>query len=312
MRLQAAEVLKSVYAHWVPEGQILLTNLWSAELAKLTANAMLAQRISSMNTLSAICELSGADVQEIGRAIGTDSRIGAKFLNASVGFGGSCFQKDILNLVYIAQSMGLDVVAEYWRSVVAINDWQKDRFVRTVVGTLFNTVKGKKIAILGFAFKKDTGDTRETAAIDVAKGLLRDGAEVVVYDPKVEERQVYQDLCYEPFEWDHPLANELSHGRLEQIKKKVTVVHDPYEAARDAHAVLVVTEWDEFKAYDWKRIYDGMMKPACVFDGRVILDHAALRGMGFDVYSIGKPVEGRVVVSKGNSRSVNGNGNGGH
>jgi len=295
----AANVLRSVYAHWVPEERILLTNLWSAELAKLTANAMLAQRISSINTISAICEMSGADVQEISRSIGTDSRIGPKFLNASVGFGGSCFQKDILNLVYIAQTLGLDVVADYWRSVVSINDWQKRRFVQTVVATLFNTIKSKKVTLFGFAFKKDTGDTRETAAIDVCNELLKDGAEITVYDPQVGADQVYTDLSFSRFEWDHPLSDQIVAGRTESVKKHVHVSSDPYEAAQGAHGILVITEWDEFKNYDWQRIYDSMVKPACVFDGRLLLNHAELRRIGFTVYAIGKPVEGDVRVSNG-------------
>ena len=184
---QAIAALASVYEHWVPKDRILCTNLWSAELSKLTANAFLAQRISSVNSISALCEATGADIQQVSKAIGTDSRIGAKFLNASVGFGGSCFQKDILNLVYICESVGLPEVARYWDSVVTMNDYQKQRFVMRIIGAMFNTIKMKKVAIYGFAFKKDTGDTRETPAIDVCRGLLADGANLCIYDPKVTE-----------------------------------------------------------------------------------------------------------------------------
>ena len=283
---QAIATLASVYEHWIPKDRILCTNLWSAELSKLTANAMLAQRISSMNSISALCEATGADVQQVARAIGTDSRIGPKFLNASVGFGGSCFQKDILNLVYICESVGLEQVARYWHSVVTMNDYQKERFVERVISACFNTIKNKKIGIMGFAFKKDTGDTRETPAIDVCHGLLRDGAKLCVYDPKVEENQIHVDLDTAKFEWDHPGV------RAPPVSKEnVGVVTDPMEAARGAHALCVLTEWDEFKSYDYQTIYDSMVKPAFIFDGRNILDHQKLRDIGFIVYALGKPLD---------------------
>jgi UDPglucose 6-dehydrogenase len=177
--------LAAVYQFWVPAERIITTNTWSSELSKLAANAFLAQRVSSINAMSAICEETGADVSEVARAIGKDSRIGAKFLQAGVGFGGSCFQKDILNLVYLAESLHLPVVAAYWRAVVDMNDWQERRFSGHIVRSLFNTVAGKKIAILGFAFKKNTGDTREAPAIYVCRDLLEEGAHITIYDPKV-------------------------------------------------------------------------------------------------------------------------------
>ena len=305
----AVEVVVGLYAHWVPRDRILTTNLWSAELSKLTANAFLAQRISSINSISALCEQTGADVREISRAIGTDSRIGGKFLNASVGYGGSCFQKDILNLVYICEQQGLNEVAEYWRSVVEINDWQKDRFVRRIVSAMYNTIRGKKLAILGFAFKKDTGDTRETPAIDVCKGLLGDGAELAVYDPKVERDEVYRSLSETKFAWDHPLHTRVpgtpqGHKRQrsfsettqgppcgEGLEDKVSVAEDAYEAAKGAHALCILTEWDEFRGLDFQRIYSGMPKPAYIFDGRNVLDHTALREIGFLVYALGQPLK---------------------
>jgi len=274
--LEAIEALTSVYASWVSRERIIQTRLWSSELSKLTANAFLAQRISSINSISALCEVTGADVDEVAFAIGSDSRIGSKFLKSSVGFGGSCFQKDILNLVYLCEYFGLPEAASYWEQVIILNDYQKRRFAMNIIQTLFNTVSGKKIAMLGWAFKKDTNDTRESAAIYVTDHLLNDMANVWVYDPKVPEKAMYADLDY------------LETRSKEENRKLLKVVHDPYEACKDAHAIAVITEWDEFKTYDWKRIYDGMMKPAFIFDGRNILDHKKLMEIGFKVKAIGK------------------------
>lgn len=272
---KAIQALVDIYAYWVPKEKILTTNVWSSELSKLTANAFLAQRVSSINSLSELCEKTGADVNEVAKAIGLDSRIGSKFLKASVGFGGSCFQKDILNLVYIAKSYGLHEVADYWEQVVIMNDHQKRRFATNIIKTLYNTVSGKNITFLGWAFKKDTNDTRESAAIYVADDLLSEQAIIRVYDPKVSEDQIQYDLNY--------LATRTSV----QNAQGVQVFQDPYEACKDVHAIAVLTEWDEFKTYDWQRIYDGMLKPAFVFDGRNLLDRAALEKIGFAYYSIG-------------------------
>lgn len=272
----AQQALVDVYANWVPREQILTTNVWSSELSKLTANAFLAQRVSSINALSELCEVTEADISEVARAIGTDSRIGSKFLNASVGFGGSCFQKDILNLVYIAQTYGLQEVADYWEQVIIMNDHQKRRFAKKIVKTLFNTVSGKKITLLGWAFKKDTNDTRESAAIYVADYLLSEEAHVTVYDPKVNARQIYADLDY------------LGTRSSEENRRLLTVVTDPQQAVNQAHAIAVLTEWDEFSDYNWKEVYDNMLKPAFLFDGRRLLDHNLLKSIGFDVYTIGK------------------------
>ena len=268
-----------MYANWVPKEQIITANLWSAELSKLAANAFLAQRISSINAMSALCEATGADVAQVAHSIGTDSRIGPKFLNASVGFGGSCFQKDILNLAYICECHGLKEVADYWYSVVGMNDYQKSRFVRRVVSAMFNTIRNKKIAMLGFAFKKDTGDTRETPAIDVGKGLIEDGAQLAIYDPQVKEDQIAYDM--------------------EGMMGNITCYKTAKEALQDAHAVTIMTEWDEFKSYDWKEIYDVMQKPAFVFDGRLILDHDHLREIGFIVYALGKPIDPFIKSAEG-------------
>ena len=272
---KAIQALVDVYANWVPKDRILTTNVWSSELSKLTANAFLAQRVSSINAMSELCEKTGADVNEVARAIGMDSRIGSKFLKSSVGFGGSCFQKDILNLVYISKSFGLHEVADYWEQVIIMNDHQKRRFSKKIVSTLYNTVADKKITFLGWAFKKDTNDTRESAAIYVADDLINEQANIAVFDPKVEYNQVISDLNY--------LESRAPHKNEAFVKS----FSDPYEACKDSHAIAILTEWDEFKDYDWKRIYDSMLKPAFVFDGRNLLDREKLTSIGFQYQAIG-------------------------
>ncbi|TDO19034.1 UDP-glucose 6-dehydrogenase [Pedobacter duraquae] len=272
---EAIQALVDIYNNWIPRERILTTNVWSSELSKLVANAFLAQRISSINSISELCEKTEADVNEVARAIGTDSRIGSKFLKASVGFGGSCFQKDILNLVYISRSFGLQEVADYWEQVIIMNDHQKKRFALNMIKSLYNTISGKKIAFLGWAFKKDTNDTRESAAIYVADELLNEQARIRVYDPKVNSDQIFGDLNY------------LQTRKPEENASNVKVFEDPYRACENAHAIAILTEWDEFKDYDWQRIYDSMLKPAKVFDGRNLLDADKLRKIGFKVQSIG-------------------------
>ncbi|HTQ31138.1 MAG TPA: UDP-glucose 6-dehydrogenase [Opitutaceae bacterium] len=267
----AARALADVYARWVPRERIITTNLWSSELSKLTANAFLAQRISSINSISALCEATGADVDEVAHAIGRDSRIGPKFLKASVGFGGSCFQKDILNLVYLCEHFGLPEVAAYWESVVKMNDWQKHRFAGRIIKALFNSAADKKIAVLGFAFKKDTNDTRESAAIAVCRDLLAEKARVTIYDPRVTAEHVQTEI-FGPAPAD----------------PRLTLAKNAYEAAEGAHALAIVTEWDEFKTLDYARIHAAMAKPAFIFDGRNILDLAQLRQIGFRAFGIGK------------------------
>jgi len=266
--LKACREIVDIYANWIPRDRILTTNIWSSELSKLVANAFLAQRISSINSISALCERTEASVAEVARAIGMDSRIGNRFLNASVGFGGSCFHKDILNLVYICESYGLHEVARYWESVVTMNDFQETRFVRTMVRAMFNTVVGKRIALFGFAFKADTGDTRETPALYISRKLLEERACLAITDPKA-----------------------LDNARIDlaDVLDKIELIEDPYQAAEGAHAIAVITEWKLYSALDWKKIYDSMEKPAFIFDGRNILDHQALFEMGFNVYPIGKP-----------------------
>ena len=272
---EAIQALVDIYERWVDRDNILTTNVWSSELSKLTANAFLAQRVSSINAISELCERTEADVTEVAKAIGMDTRIGNKFLKASVGFGGSCFQKDILNLVYISKSYGLDEVAEYWAQVIKMNDHQKNRFSRNIIKKLYNTVSDKKIAFFGWAFKKDTNDTRESAAIYVADNLLNEHANIHVYDPKVAEHQIYFDLDY------------LNSRSSDENKQRLKVENDPYKTVEKAHAIAVLTEWDEFKDYDWKRIYDSMLKPAFVFDGRNILDKKKLEEIGFVYQGIG-------------------------
>jgi len=273
---EAIQALVDIYATWVPREKILTTNVWSSELSKLTANAFLAQRVSSINAISELCEATGADVEEVAKAIGTDSRIGSKFLKASVGFGGSCFQKDILNMVYISRSYQLNEVADYWEQVIRMNDHQKFRFAKKIIKNLYNTVSGKKLAFLGWAFKKDTNDTRESAAIYVADHLLNERANIVVFDPKVSAEKVYADLDY------------LNTRSSDENRSLVTVVNDPYEACKGAHAVAILTEWDEFKILNWEQIHDLMLKPANLFDGRNILEPSKMNEIGFRFQAIGK------------------------
>jgi len=278
--LKAAETLAAVYARWIPRERVLTTNLWSSELSKLVANAFLAQRVSSINSISALCESTGADVSEISRAVGMDARIGKRFLQASVGFGGSCFQKDILNLVYLCETYGLDECAEYWLQVVKMNDYQKKRFSEKMVAKMFNTVTGKKISILGYAFKKDTGDVRETPSMFVVRDLFAEGAKIHVYDPQVNREEMWSEMAY---------TCGISPATDALLDENVITSPDVYSACEGSHAIAVLTEWDEFKDLDYEKIYKGMAKPAFVFDGRNILDHDKLRGIGFEVHAIGKP-----------------------
>ncbi|TKW30024.1 hypothetical protein SEVIR_2G007100v4 [Setaria viridis] len=270
----AARALRDVYANWVPEDRIVATDLCSAEISKLAANALLAQRVSSVNAISALCEAIGADVSDVARAVGGDGRVGGAFLNAGVGFGGPNLQKDVLQLAYACECHGLAEAAEYWRQVVAVNEYQKGRFVRRVVASMFGTVAGKKVAVLGFAFKEGVADSRESPAADVCRGLLGDRAHVSVYDPAVGEKQIRRDTAA-------PAAKE----------RQVRVARDAYEAAEGAHGLCVLTEWDEFRTLDYRRIFDGMRRPAFVFDSRGVVDVGKLREIGFVVYSVGKPLD---------------------
>ena len=264
---KAAKTVAELYAHWVPRERILLTSVWSSELSKLVANAMLAQRISSVNSISALCERTEADITEVSRAIGMDTRIGAKFLQASVGFGGSCFRKDILHLSYLCEYYGLPEVADYWASVVRINEWQTDRFFQNILHELFNTLAGKTITMLGFAFKQDTGDTRDSPAIPLCEKLVGENARVRIHDPK---------------------ALENARIELKNLKGDISFVEDVYEAADGAHALALVTQWDEYRELDYKKIHQAMAEPAFIFDGRNHLDHDKLYGIGFNVFPLGK------------------------
>ena len=281
---EAIEALCSVYAKWISRDRILTTNLWSSELSKLTANAFLAQRVSSINAMSALCEATGADIDEVARAIGSDSRIGPKFLKASVGFGGSCFQKDILNLVYLCEHFGLREVAAYWEQVVVMNDYQKRRFSEDVVKTMFNTVSDKKIGIWGFAFKKDTNDTRESAAIYICRDLLRERARLCIYDPRVPEKQIRHELLAACTD----MSGHLTEKDRWLVENNVIVAGDCYEAADDAHAIAVLTEWDEFNELDFERVHKSMHRPSFLFDGRNLLDPVKMDSIGFEMHAIGK------------------------
>ncbi|MCO4784189.1 MAG: nucleotide sugar dehydrogenase [Candidatus Cloacimonetes bacterium] len=265
--LAACQELVNIYQEWVDKDKVLTANIWSAELSKLVANAFLAQRVSSINSISALCEATEANVDEVSIAIGADTRIGSKFLKSSVGFGGSCFKKDILNLVYIAQSYGLQEVADYWRQVIIMNDYQQERFVLKMIKNMFNTLAGKKILILGFAFKANTGDTRESPAIFVAKKLLEEQASIVICDPK---------------------AIDSAKHDLKDLEGDISYELDPYEASKDCHAIAVMTEWDCFKDLDYQSMHNNMVKPAFLFDGRNILNHQKVHDIGFNVYPIGK------------------------
>jgi UDPglucose 6-dehydrogenase len=266
--LKARAELVDIYAQWVPSKKIITSNIWSAELSKLVANAFLAQRVSSINSISALCEKTEADISEVAKAVGMDSRVGSKFLKAGIGFGGSCFKKDILILVYLCSFYGLQEVADYWESVVKINEYQQDRFIANILGSMFNTLAGKKICILGFAFKANTGDTRESPAIYISRKLLAEHAEVIISDPKA-------------------LKNAASD--LAGIKGNVKYIEDPYRAAAGCHALAILTDWDLYRKLDFKKIYNSMVKPAFLFDGRNIIDHKKCFAIGFNVYPIGKP-----------------------
>lgn len=264
----AVKVLVEIYANWVPRERIITTNLWSSELSKLVANAFLAQRISSINAISALCEVTEADVSEVAHAIGLDNRIGKYFLRASVGFGGSCFKKDILNLVYLCEYYGLPEAARYWEQVVAMNEYQETRFALKMVTSMFNTVAGKKIALFGAAFKANTNDTRESPALEVCRALLEEKADIIITDPQAMDNARFD---------------------LGELAECVTFEPDPYVAAEGAHAIAILTEWEKFNQLDYKKIYESMVKPAFLFDGRNLLDHNELYEVGFNVYPIGKP-----------------------
>jgi len=266
--LRARDELVEIYANWVPRERTITSNIWSSELSKLVSNAFLAQRISSINAISSLCERTDADVTEVARAVGMDHRLGDKFLNASIGFGGSCFKKDILNLVYLCRQYGLSEVADYWEGVIRINDYQKERFILNMLGAMFNTLAGKRVCLFGFAFKADTGDTRESPAISVSRRLVEERAELVITDPRA-------------------LPN--AERDLADIGKGVSFVTDPCEAAAGCDAIAVMTEWDIYASLEYKKIYETMRKPAFIFDGRNILDHESLFRIGFNVFPVGKP-----------------------
>lgn len=266
--LKARNELVEIYANWLPKDKIITSNIWSSELSKLVANAFLAQRISSINAVSSLCEETDADVGEVARAVGLDSRIGSKFLQASIGFGGSCFQKDLLNLVYLYRHYGLNEEADYWEGVLKINENQMDRFVKNMLRNMFNTLAGKRVCVFGFAFKANTGDTRNTPSLTVVEKLLAEQAEVAITDPK---------------------ALDNAARDLKDAKGNYELISDPYEAAGGCHAIAIMTEWELYRDLDYQKIFDSMQKPAFIFDGRNIVDHDKLFEIGFNVFPIGKP-----------------------
>ena len=273
---ESIELLKNIYKNWVPENKIISTNLWSSELSKLTANAFLAQRISSINSISAICEVTGAEVNEVSSAVGFDRRIGPNFLSAGPGFGGSCFKKDILNLVYLSKFYGLNEVAEYWEQIIKINNWQKNRISKLIVEKLFGTVALKKIVILGFAFKANTNDTRESPAIDIVKDLIENGAQIVISDPKVKASQICKDLSLE--ENKKESSSEIGYWKFSE---------DIYEAVENSDAIVFLTEWNEYKKLDWQKISYKMRPPSWVFDARSITNEGEIRKVGLNFWSVG-------------------------
>ena len=270
--------LKNLYLNWVDENKIITTNLWSSELSKLAANAFLAQRVSSINSLSALCEASGANISEVKRAIGTDSRIGSKFISPGPGFGGSCFKKDILNLVYLCNFYGLKEVAEYWGKILEINSWQKNRIIKIIFQKLFGTITAKKIAIFGFSFKSDTNDTRESPAIEICLKLMNEGAKLKIYDPRVSIHQLEKDLG----------LNKKDNGDLGSIDGSWKFAADCYRAAEGTDAIVVLTEWEEFKHLDWKLISTNMRSPSWVFDTRSIINLKEAKSNGINIWIMGR------------------------
>lgn len=277
------EIYEGAAKDWVKRERILTTNVWSAELTKLAANAMLAQRVSSINALAGLCEATGADIDEVAKVMGADHRIGSKFLKAGPGFGGSCFKKDVLNLVYLCESFGLHTAAEYWMGVIKMNDHQQERIVTRLFKEMFNTLANKKIAIFGFAFKADTGDTRETPAGTVVRLLHEEHVRLAITDPKAlaNAKKDLADLTEGTF------ATGGSDSKLVKLSP-IDFIEDEYKAAQEADAIVVMTDWRHYPTLDWQRLYDGMRKPALVFDTRNCLDAEALRKIGFKVLQIGK------------------------
>ena len=272
---EAIQSLVDMYLSWVPKKNILTTNIWSSELSKLTANAFLAQRISSINSLSELCEKTGADIEEVSKAIGMDSRIGSSFLKTSVGFGGSCFQKDILNLVYISRSLKLEKVANYWEQILIINAHQRDRFAKKIHSLINKESLNNNVCILGWAFKKDTNDTRESAAIYVSDNLIKSNINLNIYDPKVKESQIFFDMNY-------------INGNDKKNKEHISIYNNPIDCIHKTNIIAILTEWDEFKDYDWKNLYKKMSKPAYIFDGRNIFDKVKLESIGFNYIGLGR------------------------
>ena len=279
----AINSLSNIYKKWVPKNKVLHTNIWSSELAKLTANAFLAQRISSINSIGALCEATGADVKEVARAIGSDSRIGSKFLDAGPGFGGSCFKKDILNLAYLSKYFGLEEVANFWEGVVELNNWHQHRISRLIVKKLFGTVTGKKISILGFAFKANTNDTRESAAINICKDLLEEGALLFINDPKVNSSQIEKDLSKKE---NSELIN-LEESKFYKYEGEWCFVKQTNDDFFRSDAIVILTEWEQYTKINWVEVSNLMRKPAWVFDARSLLSPKKIKEANINLWTIG-------------------------
>ena len=278
--IESINALSNIYSNWIQKDKIITTNLWSSELSKLIANAFLAQRISSINSVSAICESTGAAISEVASAIGTDKRIGNKFLKSGPGFGGSCFKKDILNLIYICNHYGLSEVSEYWQKVIDINDWQTKRISDLVIEKLFNTISRKKICILGFSFKENTNDTRESPAIKICRELLKEGCKLSIYDPKVNCDQIQRDL-------DLPKSNFFSENDNPEWTFSDSIIN----ASKNSDAILVLTEWEEFKYINWQILASNMRKPSWVFDTRIIINKKEVQSSGINLWQVGSGSE---------------------
>ena len=272
----AISALENIYSAWIPRNKIIKTNLWSSELSKLTANAFLAERISSINSISALCEETGANINEVAKAVGADTRIGPKFLNSGPGFGGSCFKKDILNLVYICNYYGLTEVADYWEQIIKINDWQQKRISAIIVKKLFGTISEKKISIMGFSFKANTNDTRESPSIRICKDLINEGANLSIYDPKVSSDQIKKEL-------NKP---NLDNGEKRNLNKWI-FSNSIEDACKNADAIIITTEWAEFKKINWDKINKITRKPTWIFDTRNIVEEKTVKNLGFNIWKLG-------------------------
>ncbi|KAJ1769717.1 hypothetical protein IW140_005178 [Coemansia sp. RSA 1813] len=303
---RAQQALESIYAQWVCPDRIVTMGLWSAELVKLASNAMLAQRVSSINSISVLCEATGADVTDVARGCAMDSRIGDKFLRPSVGFGGSCFHKDIASLVWLCESLGLPEIGEYWQQVLKINEYQKTRFAQRILHVV-GDLAGKRVACLGFAYKGGTGDTRNTPAAVICRTLLAHGAHLAVYDPKVQETSIVEHLSDPCFEQQVAMPG-YSNIRSTNVggRDDVCICKTAYEAMDGAHVVAILTAWDEFRHIDWQRASGLLATPqSCIFDGQLVIKNIGeLEQIGLKAFALQSYVDRKVSVIMSDGRLV--------